>query len=302
MVDLPSPPPSSKAQPHSAQVSTFQSLASLIRLPNQVGTLLLLLPSLWSLVLATHGLPPLTLFFVFLFGAFLMRSVGVVINDWADRSFDVHVERTKQRPLASGVLKPHHAIFFGCVLLVLASSLLMFLNPFTISLAPIALLLAMIYPFTKRFFSVPQFFLGLAFGWGAIMAWSAIRKQLDPQAWLLFGATILWAIAYDTIYATQDQEDDRKIGIQSSAIFFGNRVWLGVGSSLIGMLILLGMAGYRENLNFLFYGILVGVAGFFIRQVVLLRKGHDPARAFVMFREHVYAGLAILTGIWLGTW
>jgi len=231
-----------------------------------------------------------------------MRSLGVVINDWADRSFDVHVERTKQRPLASGILKPRHALWFGFILLALASSLLMFLNRFTISLAPMALLLAMIYPFTKRFFSIPQFFLGLAFGWGAIMAWAAIRNQLDLPAWLLFGATTLWALAYDTIYAIQDLDDDLKIGIKSSAIFLGNHVWVGVGISLSGMLILLGIAGYLENLNLFYYGMLAGVAGFFITQVNFLKQGLVPAKAFIMFRQHVIAGLVILVGLWIGTW
>ncbi len=230
-----------------------------------------------------------------------MRSAGVIINDLADRSFDRQVARTRTRPLASGALRPWHALLFLVGLLAVAMGLLAFLNPLAIRLGPIALGLATLYPFTKRFFRVPQFFLGLAFGWGAVMAWAAVRAQLDPAAWLLLLATICWALAYDTIYALQDIEDDRRIGVHSSAILFGARVWIAVGAMEMAMLGLLATAGWMEQLNVAFYGGLAGLAGFLSQQIKRLRGDVSPSEAFAMFQQHVGVGLVVLIGIWVGT-
>ena len=276
-------------------------LASLIRLRNQTGTLLLLLPSLWALVLASDGNPSPWLLVIFTLGALLMRSAGVIMNDLADQSFDRQITRTKTRPLARGDLRPIHALLFLGGLLVLAFGLLAFLNRLTIWLSPIALGLAAFYPFTKRFFHVPQFFLGLAFGWGAVMAWAATRNQLEPSAWLLFAATICWALAYDTIYALQDRNDDIQVGVKSSAILFGSHVWIAVGIIEIVMVAFLGVAGWLEHLNLAFYGVLAGLAGFLSQQVWRLRTEVSPSEAFAMFKQHVGVGLIILAGIWLGT-
>ncbi|MFB3115170.1 MAG: 4-hydroxybenzoate octaprenyltransferase [Nitrospirales bacterium] len=275
-------------------------LASLIRLRNQTGTLLLLLPSLWALVLASNGNPSPGLLVIFTLGALVMRSAGVIMNDLADQSFDRQITRTKTRPLASGDLRPIHALLFLGGLLVLAVGLLAFLNRLTIWLSPIALGLAAFYPFTKRFFHVPQFFLGLAFGWGAVMAWAATRNQLEPSAWLLFAATICWALAYDTIYALQDRNDDIQVGVKSSAILFGSHVWIAVGIIEIVMVAFLGVAGWLEHLNLAFYGVLAGLAGFLSQQVWRLRTEVNPSEAFAMFKQHVGVGLVILGGIWLG--
>jgi len=223
------------------------------------------------------------------------------MNDLADQSFDRQVARTKTRPLASGVLHPRNALLFLAGLLGVAVFLLTFLNPLTIWLSPIALGLAALYPFTKRFLQVPQFFLGLAFGWGAVMAWAATRNQLNLSAWLLFAATICWALAYDTIYALQDQEDDIQVGVKSSAILFGSRVWLAVGVIEIVMIMFLGIAGWVEQLNLAFYGGLAGLAGFLSQQAWRLRSEVSPSEAFAMFKQHVGVGLVILAGIWLGT-
>lgn len=280
---------------------SFAHLCSLIRLSNQTGTLLLMIPTLWALVLASQGQPSGLLVVLFMTGSFIMRSAGVIINDLADRSFDRQVTRTQSRPLASGVLRPWHAILFLGILLAIAVSLLLFLNPLAIRLGPVALALAAIYPFTKRFFRVPQLFLGLAFGWGAVMAWAAVRNQLDPTVWLLFSATICWALAYDTIYALQDIEDDLRIGVNSSAILFGSHVWIAVGIIETAMLGLLATAGWLENLNPAFYGGLAGVAGFLSQQVFRLRAEVSPSEAFAMFKQHTVIGLVILIGIWIGT-
>ena len=255
-------------------------LASLIRLKNQTGTLLLALPSMWALVLASDGTPSPWLLLIFLFGAFIMRSAGVIMNDLADQSLDRQIKRTKTRPLASKTLHPIHAlVFLGCLLSV-ALFLLVFLNPLTRWLSPIALALAAFYPFTKRFFHLPQFFLGLAFGWGAIMAWAATQNQLTLSAWLLFAATTFWALAYDTIYALQDRDDDVHVGVKSSAILFGSYVWLAVGIIEILMIGILALVGSLENLNLAFYGGLAGLAGFLSQQVWRLRREINPTEAF----------------------
>ena len=276
-------------------------LMSLIRLKNQTGTLLLALPSLWALVLASDGTPSPWLLLIFLFGAFVMRSAGVIINDLADQSFDRQVKRTKNRPLASGVLRPVHALICLVSFLSIALFLLFFLNSLTRWLSPIALTLAAFYPFTKRFFHLPQFFLGLAFGWGAIMAWAATQNQLTLSAWLLFTATTFWALAYDTIYALQDRDDDIRVGIRSSAILFGSQIWIAVGIIEILMIGILALIGSLEHLNLAFYGGLAGLAGFLSQQVWRLRREINPMEAFIMFKQHVGVGFVILIGIWLGT-
>lgn len=293
--------PAGRSDSASIPRSSFVELCSLIRLSNQTGTLLLMIPTLWALVLASQGRPSGLLIVLFVAGSFIMRSAGVIMNDLADRSFDRQVTRTQTRPLASGALRPWHAGLFLGVLLAIAVSLLLFLNPLAIRLGPIALGLAAIYPFTKRFFRVPQLFLGLAFGWGAVMAWAAVRNQLDPATWLLFSATICWALAYDTIYALQDIEDDLRIGVNSSAILFGSHVWIAVGFIETVMLALLATAGWLENLNPAFYGGLAGVAGFLSQQVLRLRGEVSPSEAFAMFKQHTVIGLALLAGIWVGT-
>lgn len=280
---------------------SFAQLCSLIRLSNQTGTILLMLPVLWALVLASQGRPSGLLLVLFIAGSFVMRSAGVIINDLADRSFDRQITRTQTRPLASGALRPWHAVLFLGVLLVVAVSLLFFLNPLAIRLGPVALVLAAIYPFTKRFFRVPQLFLGLAFGWGAVMAWAAVRNQLDPAVWMLFAATICWALAYDTIYAIQDLEDDLRIGLNSSAILFGSHAWIAVGIVETTMLGFLATAGWLENLNLAFYGGLAGVAGFLSQQVRRLRGDVSPSEAFAMFKQHTGVGIVLLVGIWVGT-
>ncbi len=276
-------------------------MADLIRLRNQSGTWLLLLPSLWSLVLANEGRPPMWLLAVFALGAFVMRSLGVVFNDLADRDFDKHVARTRTRPLAAGHLVPKQALFVALGLALIAAALVSTLNFFTMLLSPIALFLAAIYPFSKRWIQIPQGVLGIAFGWGAVMAWAASRGSIDTPAWWLFAATACWAIAYDTIYALQDREDDRRIGVKSSALFFGEAVPVAVGVFLAGMLMCLVVAGQLSGLGMGYYLILALPAGIFVWQVRRLYRIVPPDVAFAMFRQHVYSGVMILVGIWIGS-
>ncbi len=294
MDDLAAPP---HARP---QGMPWSALLRLIRLRSQTGTLLLAIPSLWSLVLAERGLPSARLIIIFLAGSFLMRSAGVIVNDLADRSFDRHVTRTKTRPLASGELSPAQAWALLAILLLAAAGLLLLLNDLTRWLAPVALALSALYPFCKRIIHIPQAVLGIAFGWGAIMAWAAARGTIDTPAWLLFAATVAWAIAYDTIYALQDLDDDRRIGVKSAALFFGSLTWMAVGTALGVMLILLGASGRLTDIGGMFYLALCGVGLFFASQIRTLQGTVIPSEAFLMFQAHVWVGLVILAGLIAG--
>jgi len=222
------------------------------------------------------------------------------MNDLADRSFDRQVARTRTRPLVSGAVSIRQALLTIVALLIIASGLLLTLDPLAISLSPIAVLLAAIYPFSKRLVPLPQAVLGIAFGWGVIMAWAAATHSVPLPAWLLYAATVCWAVAYDTIYALQDREDDLRIGIRSSAILFGSYAWVAVGCCLALMLLLLGVIGWLNGLNAGFYGALAAIAGFLTQQVLALRNAISPARAFRLFRQHVWVGWSILAAIWLG--
>lgn len=279
----------------------WSALARLIRLPNQTGTYLLLLPTMWGLVLAAQGIPPLHLLAIFIAGSFFMRSAGVIMNDLADQSFDRQVTRTRTRPLASGELSRRHAVVLLSVLLLGAASLLFFLRPIVIWLAPIAVFLAALYPYSKRWIHIPQAMLGIAFGWGTVMAWAAVRGQLDAPVWCLFGATVAWAVAYDTIYAIQDQEDDRRIGVKSAALYLGSFMPQGVGLAFGIMLAFLTAAGWFAQLRWPYYVALLGVAIFFLLQIRQLQKPTTPTHAFDMFRRHVWVGVAILVGLFAGT-
>ncbi|HSG06686.1 MAG TPA: 4-hydroxybenzoate octaprenyltransferase, partial [Nitrospiria bacterium] len=214
--------------------SKISAVMDLIRLPKQYGTLLLMMPTLWALFLAAEGTPPLSLVLIFIAGCFIMRSAGCVINDIADRNFDGHVERTRSRPIPSGRLTTGEALVVFAVLLVMALILVSQLNPLTRALSIGGALLATLYPFSKRFTHFPQVVMGATFGWGSIMAWTAVRGSVDLPVFLIFFANLFWATAYDTIYAIMDRDDDLRIGVKSTAIFFGPNTWIGV-SFLFGL-------------------------------------------------------------------
>jgi len=279
---------------------SWPALGRLIRLPNQTGTYLLLLPTMWGLVLAAQGIPPPHLIVIFIGGSFLMRSAGVIMNDLADQSFDRQVARTKTRPLASGELSRRHAYVLLSLLLFTAGGLLFFLRPIVTWLAPVAVVLAALYPYSKRWIHIPQAMLGIAFGWGTVMAWAAVRGQLDAPVWCLFGATAAWAVAYDTIYAIQDQEDDRRIGVKSAALYFGPSLHRGVGIAFGIMLLFLIAAGWLTHIGWPYYVTLLGLGLFFLAQIGQLQKPVEPSHAFEMFRAHVWVGITILAGLLAG--
>jgi 4-hydroxybenzoate polyprenyltransferase len=278
----------------------WSELGQLIRLRNQTGSLLLLFPTLWALLLASNGHPSFKFLAIFILATFVMRSAGVIINDVWDRDLDRRVLRTQNRPLASGRLSLQHALAFLAILLLIAAALVLLLNPLTIALSVIALLLAIIYPLAKRVLSLPQALLGIAFGWGSIMAWSAVRDEIGWPAVGIFLATICWAIGYDTIYALQDKEDDLRARVHSSAIFFGSRVWLAVLVALLLMIMILGLVGIVMALHWPFYAMLFVVTVWGGRQTWQLKQGVSPAVAFALFKQHVWIGLLILIGMWAG--
>jgi 4-hydroxybenzoate polyprenyltransferase len=283
-----------------APSSRLRLIAELIRLPNQTGTLLLMLPTMWALVLASQGRPDPFLLAIFAAGSFLMRSAGVILNDAADRRLDRQVERTRTRPLASGRLSMGPALAVLLVLLAIAGGLVLLLDRLVLFLSPVAMLLAALYPFAKRILPLPQAVLGMAFGWGVIMAWAAARGRLESQAWLLFGSAIAWAVAYDTIYALQDRADDQRIGIGSSAILFGQWTWLAVSISFGIMILCLGVAGWLSGIGMVFYGVLAAVSGFASQQIPKLQRDVSPSLAFSLFRQHTWIGWTILAGFWAG--
>ena len=278
----------------------WSDVAELIRLRNQTGSLLLLFPTLWALVLAADGRPPLGVSLIFIAGTFLMRSAGVIINDWWDRDMDREVTRTRTRPLAAGRLSPVTALALFTLMILIAAGLVVYLNPLTIALAPIALALAVLYPLAKRVIPIPQAILGMAFGWGAIMAWTAIRGEIGGPAVGIFLATIFWAVGYDTIYALQDRADDGRVGIRSSALLFGRWVWLAVLLALLMMTAILAAVGAALNLAAPFYLTLLTAVVWFAYQARRVKEGVSRHEAFGLFKQHVWIGALILGGIWAG--
>jgi 4-hydroxybenzoate polyprenyltransferase len=278
----------------------------LMRLDKPIGILLLLWPTLWAVWIASNGQPHWMVVWIFVLGTALMRSAGCVINDYADREFDPHVERTKARPLAAGTVTVREA-FILCGFLVLCAFLLILplLTPLFFGLSVAALFLAGSYPFTKRFFAIPQAYLGVAFGFGIPMAFAAIQGQIPPLAWLMLAANIFWAIAYDTEYALVDIEDDRKIGIRTSALtfqhFFG-RFDIAIIMLCYAMtLALLAYIGWRLGFGWAYAAGLVVAAGIAGYHYTLIR-GRERMRCFKAFLHNNWLGAAVFAGIVADYW
>jgi 4-hydroxybenzoate polyprenyltransferase len=285
------------ARPESAIRTKLIAILDLVRLPKQYGTLLLMAPALWSLVIASDGAPSWRLLAVFVLGAFVMRSAGCVLNDLADRNIDGRVERTKDRPLASGRLTLGEALAVGAVLSAAALLLALTLNPLAIGLSVVGFALAAVYPLMKRLIAMPQAVMGAAFGWGALLAWAAVRNEIAAPAVLIFLATVCWAAGYDTIYAMMDRDDDLKIGVRSSAILFGQHAWAGVGALLGLAMIGLVALGVSVPLGPVYVATLAVVSAAFAYQTWRLKQGADRAAIFRLFRSHAWIGLLILAGI-----
>jgi 4-hydroxybenzoate polyprenyltransferase len=269
----------------------------LMRLDKPIGILLLLWPTLWALWLSSLGHPDWIVVWVFVLGTVLMRSAGCVINDYADRDFDRHVERTKERPLTAGRVTSREAlVLFAALSLVSFALVLLLGNRLLIWLSVPALFLAASYPYTKRFFAIPQAYLGIAFGFGIPMAYAAHIEGVPAEAWWLLLANIFWAIAYDTEYAMVDREDDLKIGIKTSAITFGRFDVAAVMVCYAVTLGILGWLGDQLHMSWPFYAGLLGAAGIFGLHYTWIR-GRERMPCFKAFLHNNYAGAAIFIGI-----
>ena len=270
-----------------------------MRLDKPIGILLLLWPTLWGLWLAADGPPDMFILTVFVLGTVLMRSAGCVINDYADRNIDPHVVRTKNRPLATKAVSTKEALLLSAGLSLCAFLLIQPLNRLTLELAVFALFLAASYPFTKRFFAMPQAYLGIAFSFGIPMAFAAQTGELPLIVWLLMAANLLWVIAYDTEYAMVDRDDDLKIGIKTSAITFGHFDVMGIMLCHAGFLSIMIGIGLMQKLGFAYYVGLIAASGLIIYQYRLIRE-RDPVLCFRAFLHNNWVGAVVFAGIVLG--
>jgi 4-hydroxybenzoate polyprenyltransferase len=268
----------------------------LIRLDKPIGTLLLLWPTMSALWIASGGRPRLTDVLVFVMGTLLMRSAGCAVNDWADRNFDPHVKRTSQRPLATGAIPPWEALAVAAVLAFLAFLLVLFTNRTTVLLSFPAVLIAIVYPFTKRFFALPQAFLGLAFSFGIPMAFAAVYDASVPFAWWMLLINLFWVVAYDTEYAMVDRDDDVRLGIKTSAIFFGRHDLLAV--MICYAIHLTGMVwiGAESGLGIFYWAGLGVAAGLAVWHYFMIR-GRTRDGCFRAFLHNHWLGLAVFAGI-----
>jgi len=281
------------------KVETEQKIrlyAELIRIEKPIGIYLLLWPTLWALAIAGEGSPDMWILLVFVVGVFLTRSAGCAINDYADRDIDRHVERTKDRPLTSGRIREMEVIQVFLVLSLLAFLLVLSLNWLTIWLSTVALLLAVSYPFMKRFHYLPQVHLGAAFGWAVPMVFAAQTGNLPREAWLLYVATLLWTVAYDTMYSMVDREDDIKIGIKSSAILFGvyDRVIIALFQALFILTLWLTGTGLEFSEPY-FYAL--GLAILFLIYEQFLIVYRVPENCFRAFLNNHWVGSIVFFGI-----
>lgn len=275
---------------------TWLAIFRLMRLHQPIGIFLLLWPVLWALYLAANGHPSLRLIVIFVLGTVVMRSAGCIINDIADRHFDGQVARTQHRPLATGEVGVTTAVSVFSILMVLAFCLVVQLNALCIVLAFIGASLTLVYPFTKRFTHVPQLILGATFNWGIILAFAAQCDRLPPLAWCLYGIALLWTLAYDTMYAMVDREDDKRIGIKSTALWLGRYDRLSI--ALLQAMVLLGLVGigWVYRLSWPYYIGLCGALSLAIYQQVLL-KNRLPKLCFQAFLNNHWFGMVVFAGL-----
>jgi 4-hydroxybenzoate polyprenyltransferase len=273
----------------------WNAYARLMRLDKPVGIYLLLWPTLWALLMAGQGLPPLDISIIFVAGVIVMRSAGCVINDYADRKVDGSVKRTAQRPLATGEVTAKQALQLFAALIAMAFVLVLFLNWQTIALSVVALLLASSYPFMKRYTHLPQVVLGAAFGWAIPMAFMAVLETVPTYAWWLFVANLLWTVAYDTMYAMVDRDDDLQIGVKSTAILFGkNDVFIVMSLQTLALSILASI-GVAINATWPYYAAIAFSALLCVRQYQLIKRRQREG-CFTAFLENHYVGLTITIG------
>ncbi|PWQ98861.1 4-hydroxybenzoate octaprenyltransferase [Leucothrix pacifica] len=275
----------------------FPHYLKLIRFDRPIGSYLLLWPTLWALWIAADGIPDVKILLIFVAGVFVMRSAGCAINDFADRDIDAHVERTENRPLATGVISAKEALGVFIVLSIVALLLALQLNALTIKLSVVAILLAASYPFMKRVHMLPQVHLGVAFAWAIPMAYSAINNSLpDLSIWLVFLTTIIWTTAYDTMYGMADREEDIQLGLKSTAILFGDYDKLAVGLMQLSVIILLALIGALNDLGSFYYIGVIIASVFFVYQQFLIQD-RDEKRCFQAFLNNNWFGMVVFIGL-----
>ncbi len=274
----------------------IQAFCQLMRMDKPIGTLLLLWPTLWALFLAADGMPDLHLLLVFSLGVIIMRAAGCVINDFADRNFDGHVKRTKERPIPAGKISEREALFLFAGLIFVAFLLVLSLNKLTIYLSFIAVFLVGIYPFMKRVIQLPQLVLGMAFSMAIPMAYAAQSNTLPPVAWLLFIANLLWTVAYDTLYAMVDRDDDLQIGIKSSAILFGRFDKIAIGVLQLLSILLLLLVGCITQMTGVYF-VSVLLAGILFVYQQYLCKDRERQACFAAFLNNNWVGFVLFLGI-----
>lgn len=275
----------------------FPHYLKLIRFDRPIGSYLLLWPTLIALWVAAQGVPDLRILLIFVIGTFLMRSAGCAINDYADRDIDAHVERTENRPLATGAISPNEALGVFGVLGLLSFILVLQLNWLTIILSIVALILAASYPFMKRVHMLPQVHLGLAFAWAIPMAYTALNNELpNASNWLIFITAVIWTTAYDTMYGMADREDDLKLGLKSTAILFGDNDRLIVGLMQLTVVILLSILGALESFGVIYYLGLFSASLFFVYQQYLIRE-YDRKLCFQAFLNNNWFGMVVFIAL-----
>jgi 4-hydroxybenzoate polyprenyltransferase len=293
------PKPDSKPEP------TWYTIARLLRWDKPAGRLILMIPALWALILATRGQPPIPLLAVMVFGTLATSAAGCVVNDLWDRNIDPQVQRTRSRPLASRALSVKVGIVVAIVSFLCAAVLALYLNPwvnplsFGLCVAAVPVIIG--YPLAKRVFAVPQLILAIAWGFAVLISWSAATGRLEPSTWDLWGATILWTLGFDTVYAMSDREDDRRLGVNSSALFFGSYAGLAVTLFYLGTTGLLTYLGWQMQLQWGYWAsVAIAAIAWGIQSVQLLQP-EIPASIYPQqFRQNVWIGFLLLAGMLLG--
>ena len=289
------------SQPEQNIESSFSKIIRLLRWNKPEGRLILMIPGLWGVFLAAGGKPPLPLVGVIILGAIATSAAGCVVNDLWDKDIDPEVERTKSRPLASRALTVKVGIVVAIVAMSCAAILAFYLNPLSFWLSVAAVPVIVLYPGAKRVFPIPQLVLSIAWGFAVLISWSAVTQELSQSTWLLWGATILWTLGFDTVYAMSDREDDKRIGVNSSALFFGNYASLAIGIFFMGTVGLLLGLGIVSHLHIVFWISLVIATVGWVWQYLRLRKSDLPTTAYgEMFRQNVWIGFILLAGMIAG--
>jgi 4-hydroxybenzoate polyprenyltransferase len=274
----------------------------LLRWHKPEGRLILMIPALWAVFLAAAGKPPLPLVGVIIFGTLATSAAGCVVNDLWDRDIDPQVERTRDRPLAARSLSIKVGIAVGIIALACAAVLAFYLNPFSFWLSVAAVPVILLYPGAKRVFPVPQLVLSIAWGFAVLISWSAVTQNISLPTWCLWGATVLWTLGFDTIYAMSDREDDRRIGVNSSALFFGQYAPIAIGIFFAGTIILLAELGVLVHLKVAFWLSLAFATIGWVWQYLRLQQPELPHPAYgEMFKQNVWIGFAILAGMIVGS-